>query len=62
MIAWLIIDAELWEIEQPWPPTLTSLTHVAVELQVDGDLVAAQRVVALGHDGRGRGQLAAVAG
>ena len=25
-MAWLIIDAELCEIEQPWPPTLTSLT------------------------------------
>ena len=26
LIAWLIIDAELCEIEQPWPPTFTSVT------------------------------------
>ena len=26
LTAWLIIDAELCEIEQPWPPTLTSVT------------------------------------
>ena len=60
LTAWLIIDAELCEIEQPWPPTLMSRDDAVVDLQVDVDLVAAQRVVADGV-GRRRRQLAAVA-
>ena len=31
LTAWLIIDAELCEIEQPWPPTLTSRHDVALD-------------------------------
>ena len=43
-----IIDAEDWLIEQPWPAMRMSLdAAVVVELEVDDDLVAAERVEAL---------------
>ena len=44
----LIIDVEAWLIEQPWPAILTSVTvSVSVDLEVEHDLVAAERVEAL---------------
>ena len=38
-----IIDADDWLIEQPWPVSFDVRQPVAVELQVERDLVAAQR-------------------
>ena len=61
-----IIEAEDWEIEQPWPPMRDVGHHGVValggvvELQVDDDLVAAQRVEALGPCGGRHLQLPAV--
>jgi hypothetical protein len=48
LIAALIIEVEAWLIEQPWPPILTSRTcRCGFELEVEDDLVAAQRVESL---------------
>ena len=57
-----IIEADDWLIEQPWPPMRMSLTVSSVDVDVDHDLVAAERVEPLGPGGRGRFQLAAVPG
>ena len=42
-----IIDADDWLIEQPWPAMRTSVDDAVVDVEVDDDLVAAQRVEAL---------------
>ena len=47
-----IIDAEHWLIEQPWPLDLDVGDDAVVDVEVDDDLVAAQRVEALGAVGR----------
>ena len=39
-----IIDADDWLIEQPWPSMRMSATLPSVDVEVDDDLVAAQRV------------------
>ena len=44
----VIIEAEAVEIEQPVPSKLTSAHDVALDVQVDGHPVAAQRVVPVG--------------
>ncbi len=48
LTAAVIIDADDWLIEQPWPSILMSATcAVVVDVDVQDDLVAAQRVEAL---------------
>ena len=57
-----IIDADDWLIEQPWPLMRMSSTTPSSHVEVDHDLVAAQRVEPLDPVGRGRLELAAVPG